>query len=634
MRLLLALPLLLAVSTPLVAQVREIHWPRIAVTAHLDADGRLHVSERQEMRFTGDWNGGERRFDLRPGQKLTLERMLRIDPAAGSERQLARGDLDLLDHFGWTDGTTLRWRSRLPSDEPFRDTPITYVFEYTYSNILEPSGDVNFRLDHDFAFRDRSSPIDTFTVALTLDPVWTTTGEFTGRYSTNSLPPGEGYVVGVALTHGSATRPAGVRFGADQTTRSALILLLLLSFAALLALLVVREARLGRFAPLPSESEINPEWLKAHVFSHLPEVVGAAWDDSTAAPEVAATLARLVSEKKLSSEVKTQKIWIFKRNILHLRMEVDRGQFRGHERSLIDALFASNKMTTDTDQVRKRYEKSGFDPAALIRKRLEGLVEATTPGTRGATPSKLPTILLLALGLIAMGAAGIADAADVPFAFAVVGVSVATFAIAFTQAALWRNRAHRLPAHLLRFLLPLGAGLWLLIGVLDSESIRVGARMLAGVTLWVLALMVALFNQARSRHSAERIALRKRLTAARNRFRKELSSERPQLKDEWFPWLIAFGLGSRIDRWFRAFGGAAGGSMPTASAISSSSGSSSGGSSWTGFGGGGGFAGAGSSASFAAAVGGMAASVPAPSSSGSGGGGGGGSSGGGGGGGW
>ena len=636
MRLLLALPLLLAVSAPVAAQAREVHWPRIAVTAHLDADGRLHVSERQEMRFTGDWNGGERRFDLGPRQKLAFERMLRIDPAAGIERALAPGSLDLLDHFDWTDRSTLRWRSRLPTDEPFRDTPVTYVIEYTYSNILEPTADGEYRLAHDFAFSDRPSAIDTLAVSLTVDPIWTAPGSFTGQYSVAALPPGEGYLVELFLTYGGTTRPAGVRFGAGAIVRTTLIVIILVALAALILMLVVREVRLGRFAALPLESEITPEWLDVHVFAHLPEVAGAAWDHSTAAPEVAATLARLVSEKKLSSEVKAKKIWIFKHDTLHLAIEVDRDQFRGHERALIDALFTSNERFTDTDKVRKRYAKSGFDPAALIRKQLKGLVEATTPGHRRTSSSMRLTMGLVALGFTWTLAAGIADTTDIPFGLSVVSISLAVYLIAWTQAALWRNRVHRLAPHMLRFLLPLGVGLWFLLDILYTGIHKVSALMLAGLTAWVLALMFALFNLARSRHSAERIAMRKRLTAARNRFRKELSSEHPQLKDEWFPWLIAFGLGSHIDRWFRAFGGAASGSMATASAISSSSSQSSeGGSSWTGFGGGGGFAGAGSSASFAAAVGGMAASVPSPSSGRSGGGGGGGgSSGGGGGGGW
>ena len=50
------------------AQDRSLYWKALDVTARLDADGRLHVTERHEMVFTGDWNGGERTFRITGGQ--------------------------------------------------------------------------------------------------------------------------------------------------------------------------------------------------------------------------------------------------------------------------------------------------------------------------------------------------------------------------------------------------------------------------------------------------------------------------------------------------------------------------------------------------------------------------------------
>lgn len=636
MRILPALLLLALAHAPLLAQARELDWPSISVTAHLDADGRLHVSERQVMRLSGDWNGGERRFDLPFGQELALERILRSDTPDGPGRELAQGDLATVDHFDWTDRSTLRWRSRLPTDPPFANTVLTYTLEFTYGNIIQPEDDGTFRLDHDFALRDRTGPIHEFSVRLSFDPIWDAGPRFDGVYRATDLEPGEGYVVVVPLKYQGAGPPPAVRMGAPAGARDTLILVLLAGTMLLFLRLVVRERKLGRFAALPSPAEITPEWLQAHVFSHLPEVAGAAWDDSTAAPEVAATLARLVQEKKLSSSVETEKRWLFKRDILTLRIEVDRAQFRGHEKALIEALFKGKEDTTDTDRVRKRYEKTGFDPASLIRKRLANLVEATTPGKKGEKPSLRLTLALLATAALLMAVAGVRDTADAPVGLAGVGIALLIYMVAVSQSALWRLRVHRLVPHMFRFLVPVAFAVLLLALRLDSGVDRASLLMLTGLTLWQLGLISSVFNQGRSRQSAERIVIRKRLTAARLWFRDELRRTQPQLKDEWFPWLIAFGLGSHIDKWFRAFGGAVAPAMATAASINASRSSSSGGSSWTGFGGGGGFSGGGSSASFAAAVGGIAASVPSPSSGGSGGGGGGGggSSGGGGGGGW
>jgi uncharacterized membrane protein YgcG len=205
------------------------------------------------------------------------------------------------------------------------------------------------------------------------------------------------------------------------------------------------------------------------------------------------------------------------------------------------------------------------------------------------------------------------------------------------QSRLWQSRVVNPAPHLLRVLIPLGAGLYYFGLTLSTEATRNGALALVAVALWVLALVNSTFNVAASRHDSQRIALRKRLAVARDYFQRELRQPSPALLDAWFPWIIGFGLGQHIDRWFRAFSGVTPDTMMTDYARTDSSGGTSSGGGWTGFGGGGGFSGGGSSASFASAVGGMAAAVSAPSSSGSsgsGGGGGGGSSGGGGGGGW
>jgi hypothetical protein len=143
---------------------------------------------------------------------------------------------------------------------------------------------------------------------------------------------------------------------------------------------------------------------------------------------------------------------------------------------------------------------------------------------------------------------------------------------------------------------------------------------LAGLTLLCLAFVNSILNAAKSRQGREKIAERRRLGAAREYFRRQLKQPQPELRDAWFPYLIAFGLGSHMDRWFRAFGGERR-SSSNGSFTSVSHGSSrSSGPSWTGFGGGGGFSGGGSSGSWTAAVSGIAAGVSAPSKSSSGGG--------------
>lgn len=628
------------------AQSRRIDWPAVAVTAHLDSAGALHIEERQTIRFTGDWNGAERSWFIRFGQTITLRRLARIDSASGAERELrANNGMNAVDDFTWSDdGSSLRWRARLPSDPPFFNTRRQYLIETVHRGVLIPQPDGNYLLDHNFAMVGRQDFLESYDLTLTLDAAWQTRPDFTGTWHVDSLRPGTGFVVTLPLRFIAAGRPSAVRHGASSTTRRTIAFALVAALLLVLLRLLRRERALGRFTPLVQVSAITREWLSEHVFSMLPEVAGAAWDDRTSAPEVAATLARLVHEGKLSSRVETKRIIVFEQQVLHLTIEVDRNDFREHERALVDALFEPRSKTTNTTAVRKRYESTGFDPASKIAAQLKKLVGATPGAAGGSKPAKRPTIvlLLLAAALIGVGVAN--DLTDAGFAGKAALVSGFAYLVSTLIAAVFQRQASELGPLFVGFVLPIGLAMTAFVAFfLLRPTLAVGPLTLSGVAVMLVAYFNSTCNVAASRESPARIAVRKRLAAARGFFRAQLQEKVPRLHDEWFPYLIAFGLGREADKWFRAFGGAAaaGGSalaMHNAGGADSLRGSSGG--AWSGFGGGGGFSGGGSSASFAGAIGGMASSVSAPSSSGggsSGGGGsssGGGSSGGGGGGGW
>src|SRR5262245_41021174 len=127
---------LLALCLPTVAFAqRELHWDALQVTARLDSGGALHIVETHAMVFTGDWNGGERTFNIRPRQKLTFGAIYR-DTGARWQLLTEDADLDSIDDYAWTDSKTLRWRSRLRSDPPFNKTSLRYELRYELSGIL------------------------------------------------------------------------------------------------------------------------------------------------------------------------------------------------------------------------------------------------------------------------------------------------------------------------------------------------------------------------------------------------------------------------------------------------------------------------------------------------------------------
>ncbi|MGH9441580.1 MAG: DUF2207 domain-containing protein [Thermoanaerobaculia bacterium] len=617
---------LLASAFPLPASARTLHWRSMEVRARLDGDGVLHVLERQNMIFDGDWNGGERRFRLGPGQELALASITRIDPATGETTPLVEGSLLRVDGYSFVGAKTLRWRSRLPSDPPFSNREIDYVLDYTLSGILEKHGET-YRLNHDFAFPDRDGPIDRFTLDLSLDPSWTTAGPLAMHQEAGPLPPGRGYVVSASLHSTRPVAPEAVRtipLLADRGLAKLLIAVAVLLFGVHYWL---HDRARGRFKPLPPLSDVDGAWLKENVFDLLPEEVGTAIDDDVGSPEVAAVLARLVAEGKLRSETTSES----GKATLHLtRMAPDR-DLHGYELSLVDGLFFGEKSVTPED-VRAHYKSSGFSPAKLIEKDLKARLAAKGPFADTFKPPAAWRTLVFFLAGAALGIATLFHSTETDpralFIFLFASAFCAGLGTLISRGAAESFRPFNAP---LLFSLALVLVPWIIVGL--ALPADYSPTLFAAFTMLTVMYVSSVFHRAMSRDGAARMERRRRLATARRFFQEQLESAHPKLEDAWFPYLLALGLGSGVEKWSKAFAGSSGAlggssSFGSSSFGSSSSGSGSGGG-WTG--GGGSFGGAGASAGWAAAVGGFSAGVAAPSSSG---GGGGGSSGGGGGGGW
>jgi hypothetical protein len=620
----------LVLCSPLVpafAQERDLRWDALSVEAHLGADGKLHVVETQAMVFTGDWNGGERRFDIRPRQGITLESVIRIDPASRREIVLQQGDLSSVDRYDWTERNLLRWRSRSPSDPPFAETAITYVLRYTLSNILQRDEE-RFVLDHDFAFADRSGPIERFSLDLTLDPAWKPEGVAQSRWTAGPLPPGKSFVVTVPLRFAGAGDPAALESGLS-TPAAAMLGALLLVPLLILGAALLREKAVGRLDPLRPD-DVTRAWLQQNVLSTRPEVVGALWDEDIGSAEVSAVLARMVAEGKVESRVSGDE--------MEMTLKTPRQGLEGYERELIDGLFVDGDRTS-TGLIRKHYEDRGFNPAKTIEGGLKALVDQRLPKGQPIKVSRiLPTLLFLAgAGVIAYAAVKNSDERMAALFLILGGLFASVLAI--IGPSFWRKRKALGVTHALLALIPaaiaVGVGALLVWRAAVVGAPAFSQELQLGVTMIVLFIFGTAVNALRSRESREAIAFRKMLTAARQYFSRELQKERPSLDDAWYPYVLAFGLGRDVERWFKRFPAVSRGEGHSHS-ISTSGSSSTGSSTPSWSGGGGAFGGAGASGAWVTAASGLAAGVSAPSSSGSsgGGGGGGGSSGGGGGGGW
>lgn len=604
--------IVLLAAVPMFA--KSLHWSAVDVTARLDADGRLHVVERQQIVFDGDWNGGERDFGLRPGQRLRVNGMTRIDD--GREIAMKRGTLDEVDGYDLMGGDVLRWRSRLPTDPPFENREITYVLDVTYSDILTPKGKT-FLLSHDFGLPDRQGVIERFTLSLAFDPVWNMQNVQETRMA---LEPGQSVIVHADLTRAGEGWPAGVTRPLAWWVVPAAVVFFGVCAALLIRRFIRGEREVGRFAPLPAQ--FDPELLKLK-----PELAGAVWDAGVGPPEVAALLARMSQEGKITTRVENE--------TLHLKLNVDWNALSGYESVLAWKLFITNE--TDTTRIREHYKGTGFNPGALIRPGIESALAETIPQWTARVRRFNPWLHVATIpaALLFVIAAAVLSPEPGPIMLAVFPGAV--FAIIACVVAWFRSRsitnfARAFVAPALLMSLPI---LGFIGGGLAAKDSRIGVVLPFAIAVWLLALLHLVLNLLKIRDPRELIAFRKRIAGARKFFLEQLQLPQPALRDEWFPYVLAFGLGTQVDQWFRAFGGAVSASTSgSAWSSSTSSTTTSSSSSWTG--GGGAFGGAGATGSWAVAAAAVAAGVSAPSSSGGGGGGGGGgsSSGGGGGGGW
>jgi uncharacterized membrane protein YgcG len=618
---------------------RRLFWNDFTVRAQLTNDGRLHIKEEQTLVFFGPWNGGERIFFIRPGQKFRFRGLYRKD-RDGNLIQLHKGNLSRVDQYKWISNHTLRWRSRLPSDPPFSGQPVTYLLEYSLASILvrQDTDKNSFLLNHDFAFSGRPGEIRHFRLELSADDGWKETGN-TLVIEKKKIPPGNTVIVKKTFTQtGEETvsvykQPFISHSTIPSVPPSPLWLRWILNILPVVLTVFMsasffrHEKKAGRFLPLTPASKINEQWLEKHVFHLLPETVGATWEKLTTGHEVAAVLARLVLEKKLKSRLEQEKIPILGWRIpgafnLHLELLVPKESFSGYEAKLIDGFFIDGD-TTDTKKIRKYYKKKGkvFTPDKKLKEPLDKRVKTLTAAATDPLQYRwLITIALATIGFFLLLFNGFFHREEMALTFVggqigLVGVIVST--IIATSG--YRNRSDGVikRAVLLHILPTILCCSILVFSYFDGSSL-----LLSGLSFFYASGIFTLFSTAKTRDGREGIQLSQDLASARRFFKKELKKASPAIRDEWFPYLLAFGLGPRINTWSKRFG-------HTVEGMGRSTTGTTGTSSFTG--GGGNFGGAGASGSWAAAATSLGAGASSSSSSGSSGSS---SSGGGGGGGW
>lgn len=525
-----------------------MYWNAVDVTAHVNADGSLRVRERQEFVFDGAWNGGERRFDLRAGQGVDIDAVYREDTATGKLIPLQEedGSLDQVDHFNWTNGDTLRWRSRLPTDPPFNKTKLVYVIDMIYHNVILKDGD-EYRLDHDFSFPDRDWEIRKFTLNLTWDKAWVPAAPIVA-VSREQLQPGESVVVDTVLSyHGSGV--VNVASKLVPTATRGVLLAALAVFCSIAMLAMYRsEKSSGLFdAPLPTH-DIDDTWLQKYLFAFPAEVVAAVWRDDTAVEQVSALLARMQYEGKISSEVNE--------GVMRLILLVDRGILSGYEAKLVSALFV-NGASVDMNQLKQHYRTSGFSPAGIIKSGIQKAVRQLLGITKKSKSLWVVLWLLTGSGefLFLWGWVEqvgeemtefviVATVVFSPLLFAVLGAL-----IVHSYRNTLDNKSLKLTRRMFFLFLKMTPLLLLACGVvlLGGNSMPMSA--FVGLVLWAAGLFALVLNFSRVRESRAYVDARRRFDAARRYFEIQLTQGAAQIEARWTPYLVVFGLAEQSGLW-------------------------------------------------------------------------------------
>ncbi len=596
---------------------KSLYWKALNVEATLDVEGRLHVMERHQMVFTGDWNGGERRFRVAGNQRLRFQGLARVDTRSGGMLALREGDLSNVDHYSWFDKHVLRWRSRLPTDPAFEETELVYMLYYTLDNTLLPTEE-GYLLDHDFAFPERHGAIEEFTLTLHLDPIWQTEQPIPEIFRTYHLAPGTSQIMKLPLVYQGTGKPAGVAYSilfmVPAYVRCSLVGAFLLIAFFYWWSFYRNEKALGRFEPLPPLETIDRQWLKQNILSYPPEVVGAAWDNKVGPSEVGAVIARMVEEGKLHSEVRTGRFEMKGEPVLFLSLLVDRHYLRGYEYELVEALFFENS-TTDSERLLRHYGNVGFNPAGILTSGLQEKIAKLfpAPANHGNNPSYGFWLIPCALGLLAAG--------SVDGSFNQVAMALFGFIFLFLLAAMGWMAASEYSRTLTPKVSPLV--LAAMTFIMASGFLALAKYPLLENNVYILAglILQGVFNVrawslfARYHGGPRLLALQRNMVAARNYFKFQLALAVPSLEDAWFPYAVAFGLQKDVDRWFQKNSVPVewesdwlNGPFEMTSLDSSSSQQGSLPSGWSG----GAFGGAGATGAWAAAVSGMAAGIPSP----------------------
>jgi hypothetical protein len=557
---------LLALSLTAAAMGEDaVHFRSIVVRFDLAADGAMHITEEAQLDIPDGVDTAERRYWADAEQRVTFDRITRVDLAPPIEKrfatpsngtvtwQVSPGTATYVIESTIADAVIPAWslpRGRLTHDasglladpaqrartllalwkEAAQQPRSRYLLDYQYpmGPVSEEGTDIALQL----FWADGWTPVHTITgdtIATKLEhtPIDTTRWRVTHLFD---------YV--------RAGTPPAV-----DVRRHLLRMVAIAGFpVACLILWLLFLAREMLRRGIRREPDVDERALQETVYAEPPEVVAAQWTGIASAPRIEPFLRRLEKRGKLRIGVEPR--GEDDEPLVTLRLIAPREQLSPYERAGIDALIPDG-WETSSDAIVKRRDYEGFDPLATLTAELNRI--AVEHGGKAKAPwySKLTSFAIFAGGVYLLLQETIRYQHEP-------ALLVAALVFSSSLSSIWpdvvvrtaiRNRL-RWSLLLLIPALIATAAMAFAYAALEQPPGVYGA---AGLSLLLLATYKAMLaaNATRAPRTArQRLA---ELARARTWFRAELRRDHPRLRDDVIPWLEALGLRPDINRWRRRF---------------------------------------------------------------------------------
>ncbi len=558
------------------AQGGLVTWNRLDVIARLDNDGRLEVSETQEIQVRGDIAVVSRSFNYAADQSVIVHGVFRLE-LDGSRKPLEAAPVkgrDAYEVYHWG----LQFSLKGEHDPPFEGVSTRrYVIEYALKGAITPAWDMaagrlpldegtsprhpldrlrevwagwreawpgierNYRLDHDVVFPSRGSTegLTELNYRFEYDTAWALLDK---DRDVGVATKDVDYRVQRILRYLPEGRPKEVDLNPAALRLAALVAPLALGLGFGLFFIVTDRL----FHPSPRGDRAL---FESRVAALPKELILDQLEASARAPSFEIFILRMAAQKKISISIESEATDETSAKV-RLRLTTDRAKLSTFEREVVQEIFGHPDTVSSAD-IQDRFRGEEFEPDGVLSAAFGRL------GSR-RTGKRRPLWSALHLSFMAGGVAilvkslldqTISDPAPL-FAGLVPGNILVT---------MWPTGSPTRRTSILSILIAI-----VTLGLLGAALALSPNTPLSGVAALGLALLS-------TGHSVGLIARRPKpspadleLDAARRWALGELRRPRPDLRDAWVEGLEGLGAGRALAQWKARYAGSSGGASDLA----------------------------------------------------------------------